>query len=532
MSEAATNHLSIYLIKSEFSEWEDVLKDADDPALRKQEVNDKSIFYYEESRSSKPKWLANFFNEALPIESGIYSAFSKALLIIKVEVAGEERIFCIAFGLGRHLIKPWALEERFGLKVTLNTVDPDNLRRIDKTNITSVPKQASEQISRLSAASDFGIDIEQDLITGLAGKSKDDRFGKTIAGKDVLGVSVKVNFDNIDEFLKLCFEKYQSEDYKEYFHWIDQIAETNDPELIASLNNKLIEAIKENIFEKLWMAVPEMVEWPDVEGFKYGNKKKDNYREDIDVVAFLEKLSEEEATNLTVEILRAKQVNCFSSSSGQIKYHWSAFNCIYCEVEHEGKTYLLNNGKWYQIDKDFVQAVNREYQEFINREPVVTLPKYHHKNEAEYNIAVSGDENFCLMDRKNISYGGGPSRIEFCDLLTKDNDIIHVKRYGGSSVLSHLFWQGVVSGELFLAEEDFRKKVNEKLDESHKLANPEEKPQASEYKVIFAIISKSEKTLELPFFSKVSLRNTLRRLERALGYPVTLQKIDYESTQD
>ena len=63
-----------------------------------------------------------------------------------------------------------------------------------------MPKQASEQISRLSAASDFGIDIEQDLITGVAGKSKDERFGKTIAGKDALGVSAKVNLTTLRIF--------------------------------------------------------------------------------------------------------------------------------------------------------------------------------------------------------------------------------------------------------------------------------------------------------------------------------------------
>ena len=56
------------------------------------------------------------FGESLSIESGIFSAFSKALLLVKIEVGSEERYFCISFGLGRHLIEPWAMEERFGLK--------------------------------------------------------------------------------------------------------------------------------------------------------------------------------------------------------------------------------------------------------------------------------------------------------------------------------------------------------------------------------------------------------------------------------
>src|SRR2546425_6910223 len=36
-------------------------------------------------------------------------------------------------------------------------------------------------------------------------------------------------------------------------------------------------------------------------------------------------------------------------------------------------------------------------------------------------------------------FRSGYSRVEFCDLYTDSQDIIHIKRYGGSSVLSHLF---------------------------------------------------------------------------------------------
>ncbi len=128
------------------------------------------------------------------------------------------------------------------------------------------------------------------------------------------------------------------------------------------------------------------------------------------------------------------------------------------------------------------------------------------------------------MDKKLITHGGGYSKIEFCDLYTKDKKIIHVKQYGGSAVLSHLFSQGIVSGELLLAGSEFRKKVNEKLLNSHKFSNPNNKPNPSDFQIIFAIISSSSKQLEIPFFSKVSLRNAKRRLE-TYGYKVLLHKI-------
>ncbi len=69
------------------------------------------------------------------------------------------------------------------------------------------------------------------------------------------------------------------------------------------------------------------------------------------------------------------------------------------------------------------------------------------------------------------------------------------------------------------------KNNNEKLPESHRLENPNERPDTNSYEVVYAIISSHQTPLEIPFFSKkVSLRNTRRRLE-SYGYKVRLKKI-------
>ena len=74
---------------------------------------------------------------------------------------------------------------------------------------------------------------------------------------------------------------------------------------------------------------------------------------------------------------------------------------------------------------------------------------YAWKDEKEYNIAVCNEypDRYCLMDRRNVYQGGSP--IEFCDIYSRDKQFIHVKKYNGSSVLSHLFFQGYVSAENF-----------------------------------------------------------------------------------
>jgi len=364
------------------------------------------------------------------------------------------------------------------------------------------------------------------LILGVTGKSKNEVFGKTITGKDALGVSAKIDINTIEGFLKQCFEYYCKDDYKENFGWIDQIAEIKSNTTINMLNESMIEKVKDKDFNKLWMAIPEIIDWEDVEGFCYSHENTDEKLDDIEIQGFLKGLLiDEDYSKTSMDMFTKYKILCYSSSSDIIKHQWKAFNCLYCEMEQNDSVFLLTNGKWYKIATDFVTQVNETYQGLLRKNIALSLPGYNDKNEDKYNKRVANSiNNICLMHEKNIPYGGGHSNIEFCDLFSKDKEMIHVKRYGGSSVLSHLFNQGLVSGELFRAEKDFRVKVNDKLPNDYKLSNTAN-IQPSEYKVVYAIISRTDKKLNIPFFSKVSLKNAKRRLEM-IGYPVFLIKIN------
>ena len=528
-----TNRLSVYLIKGNFSDHGDILKNIEN--LQSRDIEGTGTFYFGESHTFRPDWLKKFFGSTLDDEQSLFNASSKGVLLVNIKVSTtSERIFAIPFGYGWNFLKPGVWEERFGLKVALNCVDENHLRRIDKKNMSSVPKDTSEQLSREGVAADFGIDIEQDLIQSITGKSKDDDFGQSITGKDALSVSVKVDLLNLQDFLKKCFKTYESEEYKKNFGWIDQVSEVKDPAMVDSLSSKLIEEIKNENFEKIWMAVPEIVDWSDVAGFTYKNKKE-NLEDDIYLEGFLNSLSDTEKKNVELGTFERKTISCYSASNEELKNHWKAFNCLYCEIQNDedNKTYLLSNGKWYEIDKNFASQVNKEYKQFRDQEYEYSLPQYKHENEADYNekVATSSGGGFFCMDRKNISHGGGYSKIEFCDLISSDNKIIHVKHYGGSSVLSHLFSQGVVSGELFLADEKFREKVNDLLPTTNKLTDIKPRPNPRDYEIIFAVISSSKNDLDVPFFSKVSLKNARRRLE-TYGYKVYLRKIEFENSEE
>ena len=89
---------------------------------------------------------------------------------------------------------------------------------------------------------------------------------------------------------------------------------------------------------------------------------------------------------------------------------------------------------------------------------------YNHNNEDEYNDALSASlANSYLLHKYKIAIGGGQgNNIEPCDVLWQ-NKLIHVKRNGGSSQLSHLFNQALVAGQMWL-DQSFRNQLRAKME--------------------------------------------------------------------
>lgn len=102
-----------------------------------------------------------------------------------------------------------------------------------------------------------------------------------------------------------------------------------------------------------------------------------------------------------------------------------------------------------------------------------------------------------------------------------------MKLYRSSSTLSHLFSQGFVSAEAFIKDPLYREKLNPKLPPSIRLTDTKARPNPSKYSIVYAIATEKKIPNELPFFSKITLKNSLKTL-RALDYGVFLAKIDID----
>ena len=514
--------LNIYLAKSEVQNSADIIKSLSD--LKEIPLNVSGIspctLYIKKNFSKSPRW-ANFFAPVVPTKEFGFNSSTGAVLYAKV---GKE-IFILTFGQGHHMVDSEKTEMNFGLMASLNLLDTKNIRSIDKSSFEQHPTQTREQTGLATELQYFGVNIENDLLRAITGKPKDEIFGKRISGKDASKLSVEIELKGLPDLLKSLKKAFKDTSYKKGpFAWIDHIGEVKEKALHNFLDDKIIERVNSGNFDRVWLSVPEIIDWDQVVGFKYSHSASAPRYFDIRLSDFVKPFN---GMNLNIQNLKNRRILCVDSSDFPV-YEKSVYRFVYAEVNYQSNQYVLNNGKWYKISSSFAEQVNKFFAQVPPYKK--SLPEFNDNTEGDYNerVAKNDSKSFVLMDNNLIKVPEAASPVEPCDLFRNGNEFIHVKRYGGSSVLSHLFNQGLVSGELFQMDPEFRKILNSKLPSKFKLKDPKGTPKTKDYHVVFAIISESDdKDLSIPFFSKISLRHVFNRL-KAIGFDVTVAKISVE----
>lgn len=522
-----TVSLSIHLIKASN---EHITSAVSDPArLQRHAVRfrgGEGQLFIAPSNARVPDW-ARFFSPQIESRSfGLTRSVSAVLLL-----EASNRSFALTFGPGgRFLLDKTKIEERFGLLAVLNSIPENRLRSMDKTVFDALATHSRVQTSREASPIEFGLDVERDLVRAVTGSPDNGELGQRLHGVDSLVAAVRVELVDLPALLRKYLGRYLASDYKTNFPWVDHIAEVKDAVLRQRLDDKLLELIHRRELDTCWLAVPEIVDWDRIHRFRYGKRPRNPTHHDIDLGTWLTELLEttkhlQSPADVDRKLLSNRKVVGLDADGREVA-QWPIYKCLNAELEvDDDRAYLISAGKWYRVARDFVQSVNENYKRIPRFDQ--SLPEYCHESEGSYNECVAqGDpDTFALLDRQNIPYGGGSNRIEFCDLYTRNRDIIHVKRYGGSSVLSHLFSQGTVSGELFWMQPDFRESVNQRLPVSHQIDDHTRQPSPREYRVVFAVVSNQlGEDLSLPFFSRLNLRAAARRLQ-AYGYRVSIAKI-------
>lgn len=517
---AKSRSLTIILLKGEVTEPADFIRperlgEMNTPFPLVLRDATPAWLFVRKTHAQPPRWASFFRDHISANDLGSVSTVA-AVLLIHI----REFWFALTFGQGRYLLLSDRIVDEFGLRTTLNAVEEGSLRSIDKETFDAIASHSRLQANQGTDTSEFGLDVERDLLRAVTGTPSNQALGERLSGMDALAVSSQTALDAVPELLAGLLQMYQEDTYLSKFPWVENIRAVREPDLLADLDAALFNAILAKDFNNTWLAPPQVLDWADVRYFGYSDSDSAHVFTDIHWRTLLRNMK----GPLSRETLKRKRVYCFGED-GNILRDWPAFNCIYAEIPIGKDYYLLTTGQWYKVFPEFVDEVEEWFKDFPRRKS--DLPIYDHDSEEQYNehVAATSKGHYALLDQRTIVYGGGRSRIEFCDLLGIDGEIVHVKRYSGSRDLSHLFAQGFVSGELLRIDQSFRDALRSVVPQQHWKTCRLGGERVPGRQVTFAIIYRSEGPFFLPFFSKISLRQAARRLT-GYEYSVTLARVN------
>jgi uncharacterized protein (TIGR04141 family) len=465
-----------------------------------------------------PRWLAYLERHVRDGLGEIHAAGASAVLFVDA----RGRTLALTFGGGRHLLDADATVEDFGLKVVLNTVDPERLRSVDAKNIDETTMHTRRDVSQESTLNTFGLDVTQDILRAVTGKPRDGTLAHQLTGADALGISTRIQVPELPILAERLVDAYESTDYRTHFEFIDYLRPVSKPARVAELNDLLLTALNDLQIESLHLAAPEPLDWIDHLGFRFTSSDSSGVDSDPKITRYLATKAEP----LTIDELKSDRLVALRATDGRVANEWSILKSTVYEVESGGDTFVLSGGRWFRVNRDFKDRVLAEVRALRQFDGLPDADAG--TTEDAYNEKAALALDAACLDKKFV-FDSGPDKMEICDVLTREGAMIHVKQRGSSSTLSHLFAQGVNSAERLLGDPEFRREarsVVERVSPDFAHLMPEDRPDPSRREVVFAVITRSRRPtpLTLPFFSLLSLRNATVRL-RALGCAVSVSTV-------
>lgn len=509
-----TRPLSIYLLKKSHSAA-NALKDNHDlkDKVTARTLPDGASLFILDNPATDPWWKTYF-----GIEMDIKQASKGAIVFLPV----GERCFALCFGHVNHKLKDESFEYDFGLRVTLNCVDPDQLKSTD----TLEPGTARRRRTQIAVGSDltfFDFDRDSSILKGLTGKVRPEHkdLFKTVTGGSSLVINSAVSAEDLVGLCEKLLALYENDTYLTTFPDIQNIAPVRDPAIVDQLNEKLVQALREKD-ESLYLAIPEIVDYQSVPFYaSFSGVGSSLVYDEVFLDKYYEYLESKEQDLSTIgydDLKKHRLVQTLEDGTPRAK-HYSILNCLVFDTTLCGQqTYHLAEGKWYKVENAYLEKIKAFLDPLCE---VLSFPPYAHESEGQYNesVATKGGTYLCL-DKTNISLPK-QTEVEPCDLYSVHNGCAlfhHIKISTLSNQLSHQFNQGANAIELLKLEPSCIEKLKELITESTEEAQREsflEPLDTKRFQVIFGIVThkdNAKKSDNLPLFSRISLTRIIKAL--------------------
>ncbi|WP_165428745.1 DUF6119 family protein [Rhizobium ruizarguesonis] len=462
----------------------------------------------------RPPWWSGYFG----VQKNLNQVNKGALVFLPI----GGRCFALSFGHVAHNLNDTSYEYDFGLRVTLNSLDPRKLKSTD----TVEPSAAKRQRTQLPVESEltlFDFDRDSTILRSLTGKVRDEHkeLFRHATGASNLRISTDTLSDGLAPLCEKLLELYGAEQFKISFPDIQNIVPVKDPAILEALNEQLLAALQAKDPD-LNLTVPEIINYSDNVFITFSGAGAGLLYDDVYIGRYYDYLASRdfELADVDIEALSRHSL-VLTDEDGTPKDRYSILKSLVFDTTLAiagGSTFHLSEGQWYRVDNNYIARLTS----YLDPLYVVTdLPAYTQSSEGAYNLAVSqAQDGIACLDKSSIA-PQGQTQVEPCDLLAIRNGNIvfyHVKVSTLSAQLSHLFNQGINAIELLRLDDESVGRLAALLATAFKAEEVENAMTLladGKCHVQFVIVTRKNPTnrsLNLPLFSRISLMRTMKAL--------------------
>jgi uncharacterized protein (TIGR04141 family) len=437
-----------------------------------------------------------------------------------------------------HHLTDTAYEYDFGLRVTLNSLDPHELKSADMV-APGVARRKRTQVPISTELTYLDFDGNSEIIKSLTGKVKKEyqNLFRNATGSVSLKVTLALERSQLSATCKTLLELYEKDDYKTVFPNIQNIAPVRDPATIAALDEMLLDSFRQGD-GSVTLTIPDIVDYRGNTCCVFqAEGRSSQIFPDISLDEFYEFLGGDfDLAALNLDQLKAYRM-MLTDVDGKPDASYSIYRALIFDAEPAGEQviYHLCEGSWYSAAKNYVERLTH----YLDRKCEDTdLCPYNHDgtkdgkavyDEGRYNAAIpEWSGRFICLDETDISPDGN-TQMEPCDIYTVVGDasavsgyraiLYHLKISTRSAHLSHLFNQGANSIDLIQIEEASQQKIKQLVRE--RLNGNDDVTYLApidsfDFKMIFGVITHkdiNQKSGNLLLFSRISLMRNMQQLD-------------------
>ncbi len=516
-----SRNFSVYLLKHGFDP-DNALKD--EHKLKRLEEDDTNIpiggvMYYGQSPIQSPWWKTYW---------GVNQELKQSSVGAIVFLPVNDRWFAVTFGSSYHNLKEKSYEYDFGIRTTLNSLDPEKIKSTDLL-VPETAKRQRIQIPNASNLTYFDFNKDESIVKRLTGAVKEEYADliRNATGSTSLKFATACEPNELVDLCSRLLVIYSLRDYEDSFPDLQNITPVKDPDLISLLEVKLLEDYR-NSSLNLTLAIPEIIDYSTNFKIKYrGAYRMSEEFDDVYIGNYRSYLNERGVEVDEVATFNKHTLNVFDDN-GQPLRSYSIYKSLLYDCTLNDKTYHLCEGAWYEISSDFMAKLKSELDPiFIDQHEV--LCECNQKLEGDYNdyasnVAPAEFDVHCL-DTTSIA-PQGEKAVEPCDIIALNGEnveLMHNKISTRSSMLSHLFNQGVNSVILLMQSPESKEKLKSLIESE----NIRERIIHDKYHVTYGIISNKRRDMKsdsLPIFSRISLLRCVKNLN-LMRVPVSVYLI-------